>query len=176
MKIAVLGAGSWGTTLSILLDSNRHSVTLWAHKPDHAQALLADRENRKLLPGIFLSKSILITNDLQSAVHDAELIVAAVPSQYLRSVAELVRGEHFERAVFVNVAKGIENKSLMTMSEVLLDVLPTVKKEHIATISGPSFAEEVAKEIPTTVVAASASEDTSKLVQRTFMAPYFRVY
>jgi glycerol-3-phosphate dehydrogenase (NAD(P)+) len=176
MRIAVLGAGSWGTTLAILLIENNHRVTLWAHKPDHASALLEDHENTKLLPGIPLPRELSITNDLLQAVDNAELIVAAVPTQFLRGAAEMMKSGRFERTIFVNVAKGIENKSLMTMSEVLVDVVPTIRKENIATISGPSFAEEVSRRIPTAVVAASSNIETALLVQRAFMTPYFRVY
>ncbi len=176
MRIGVLGAGSWGTTLAILLHENAHEIALWSHRPDHASAMLQSRENAILLPGISIPEPIDITSDIESAIAGKEVLVAAVPAQFLRAVAERLRKVDFGNIVVVNVAKGIENNSLMTMSGVLTDVLPTIRKSNIATISGPSFAEEVAKKIPTAVVAASSSMETSKFVQRAFMAPHFRVY
>jgi glycerol-3-phosphate dehydrogenase (NAD(P)+) len=104
------------------------------------------------------------------------MIVAAIPAQFLRHTAEKIRAIDAAHVLIVNVAKGIENDSLMTMSDVLVDVLPGLKPEHIATLSGPSFAEEVAKKVPTAVVVASSSLETAKLAQQAFMTPYFRVY
>lgn len=176
MRIAVLGAGSWGTTLAILLAANSHDVILWAHREEHAQAMNEHRENRRLLPGIPMPSTITITSDLDLATSSRELIVAGVPAQFLRSVAGQLKPHNFRDVIFVNVAKGVEIGSLMTMSEVLIDVLPTVKSEHIVTLSGPSFADEVSRQIPTAVVAASSNLQTAKQVQGIFMAPQFRVY
>jgi glycerol-3-phosphate dehydrogenase (NAD(P)+) len=134
------------------------------------------RENSSLLPGIRIPPEVTITSELPAAVDAQELIVAAVPAQFLRSVAHRLKDLSFAKTIIVNVAKGIENESLMTMSSVLLDVLPSLHRKNIVTLSGPSFAEEVAKKIPTAVVAASASIETSKQVQNVFMAPHFRVY
>jgi len=134
------------------------------------------RENATLLPGIPISPEITITSDLLAAVDSQEIIVAAVPAQFLRSVANRLKDIPFGKTIIVNVAKGIENESLMTMSSVLLDVLPSLHRKNIVTLSGPSFAEEVAQKIPTAVVAASSSIETSKRVQNVFMAPHFRVY
>lgn len=176
MRIAVLGAGSWGTTLAILLSHNHHHVTLWGHRADHAQSLSDFRENKILLPGVPIPAGIDITHDLERAVHRADMIVAAIPAQFLRHTAEKIRSINFGKVLIVNVAKGIENDSLLTMSGVLHDVLPDLKPEHIATLSGPSFAEEVARKVPTAVVVASSSLETAKLAQQAFMTPYFRVY
>ncbi|HZY10750.1 MAG TPA: NAD(P)H-dependent glycerol-3-phosphate dehydrogenase [Bacteroidota bacterium] len=177
MRIVVLGAGSWGTTLAILLSNNAHQVILWSHREDHAEALLEHRENRDLLPGITIPEKIEITHDVTYAIDtNPDVVVAAVPAQFLRSTIERIKVNNFSNTIFVNVAKGIENNSLMTMSEVLLDVLSTTKKEKIATLSGPSFAEEVSRKIPTAVVVASHNLDTAKFVQKIFMAQYFRVY
>jgi glycerol-3-phosphate dehydrogenase (NAD(P)+) len=176
MHVTVLGAGSWGTTLAVLLTANTHDVTLWSHKDSHTKDLLRDGENRSLLPGIPIPKAVRITSDLDGAVHGAEVIVAAVPSQFFRSVARRLTGERFGKTLVVNVAKGIENETLMLMSDVILDSMPGVKKENIATISGPSFAEEVSRRVPTAVVAASVSPATARCVQQTFMTPFFRVY
>jgi glycerol-3-phosphate dehydrogenase (NAD(P)+) len=176
MRIAVLGAGSWGTALSIILTNNNHHITLWSHKQEYTDVILETRENSLFLPGIRIPDVIQATSDLDVAVDGCEMIVMAVPSQFVRSV--MIRLPHlpYERLVVVNVAKGIEIGSLMTMSQVLRDVLPNLSSGSIATLSGPSHAEEVSRKIPTTVVAASTSIETAKLVQKTFMTPYFRVY
>lgn len=176
MRVAVLGAGGWGTTLAILLNHNSHQVTLWSHRADHAQAMIDARENSQLLPGIAIPKDISITSDIEVAVVKVDMVVAAVPAQFLRSAAERLKTKDFTDITIVNVAKGIENDSLMTMSEVLLDVLPRTRREKIATLSGPSFAGEVSKRIPTAVVMASSDLQTAKLAQQVFMTPYFRVY
>jgi glycerol-3-phosphate dehydrogenase (NAD(P)+) len=176
MRITVLGAGSWGTTLAILLSSNAHEVILWAHREDHAQRMIERRENHALLPGVNIPSEIKITSDLDYSVSGCDLLVAAVPVQFVRPVGERLRNHKFTSTILVNVSKGIENSSLMTMSGVLLDVLPSVRKEHIVTLSGPSFAEEVSRKVPTAVVAASANLDAAKRVQQAFMTPYFRVY
>src|SRR5262249_27902690 len=148
MHVTVLGAGSWGTTLAILLSTNTHDVTLWSHRDSHTRELIEHRENRSLLPGIPIPESIRITSDLRGAVAGAGMIVAAVPSQFFRSVALKLAGEDFGTRLVVNVAKGIENETLMLMSDVIIDSVPGVRKENIATISGPSFAEEVARRVP----------------------------
>ncbi|MBI4548349.1 MAG: NAD(P)H-dependent glycerol-3-phosphate dehydrogenase [Ignavibacteriae bacterium] len=176
MRIAVLGAGSWGTTLAILLSYNVHQVTLWSHREEHTYDLNTKRENVKLLPGVSIPEDIEITSNLDLAISDKEMVVTAIPAQFLRSIVKRVRNHDFRNVVIVNVAKGIENDSLMTMSEVLFDVLPSVKRDNLVTLSGPSFAEEVSRQIPTAVVAASASPKTARLIQQTFMTPYFRVY
>jgi glycerol-3-phosphate dehydrogenase (NAD(P)+) len=176
MRIAVLGAGSWGTTLAILLAQNGHAVSLWSYEADHAISLETTRENTILLPGIRIPDGILITHDLDRCVVGASMIVTAVPAQFLRSVLVQLRLAQPAETVFVNVAKGIENRSLMTVSELIRDVLPGVPAGHICTLSGPSFAEEVAKGIPTAVVGASQEHATAMLVQKVFMRPYFRVY
>jgi glycerol-3-phosphate dehydrogenase (NAD(P)+) len=176
MRVTVLGAGSWGTTLAVLLHTNGHRITLWGHRAEHTNAIKKYHENKRLLPGIQIPSDIVITHELDEAITNAEVVVTAVPSQYLRSALEQLKTHNFQQTIFVNVAKGIENGSLMTMSEVILDVLPSVKKENIATLSGPSFAEEVARKVPTAVVAASSAIQTAKLVQQLFLTQWFRVY
>jgi glycerol-3-phosphate dehydrogenase (NAD(P)+) len=175
MRIAVLGAGSWGTALSIILANNAHSVTLWSHKEEYADVIRQTHQNPPFLPGIIIPETIAATSNLDRAVDGAEMIVTAVPSQFVRSVMMRLRHLRYDTMTVVNVAKGIENGSLMTMSEMLHDVLD-VPPGNVATLSGPSHAEEVSRKIPTTVVAASTSLETAKLVQKTFMTPYFRVY
>lgn len=176
MRIAVLGAGSWGTTLAILLHANAHRVSLWSYRSEYSDIINTQHENPSFLPGITIPKEIIATDDLSVAVRNAELIVGAVPSQYLRSVMVQLQNLTFDSTIVVNVAKGIENGTLMTMSEMLHDSLPGLQPANIATLSGPSHAEEVSKKIPTTVVVASPSLKTAEVVQSVFMTPYFRVY
>jgi len=176
MRIAVLGSGGWGTTLAILLSKNSHAVSLWSFKEEEAAQIHATRENSAYLPGIHIPSPIRVTSDLTSAVADAEALVAAVPAQFLRNVVRELRGRLSQEVLLVNVAKGIENGTLMTMSEVLSDTLPELLQENISTLSGPSHAEEVSRGIPTTVVAASVHPDTARRVQSVFMTPAFRVY
>jgi glycerol-3-phosphate dehydrogenase (NAD(P)+) len=176
MRVTVLGAGSWGTTLAIVLKANGHEVCLWTYRKDQAEAIRESRQNLPFLPGITIPHEVVVTNDIQQAVDEKELVVAAVPSQFLRSVAEQIANHNFGSTVIVNVAKGIEKESLMTMSEVLLSVLKKLKKENICTVSGPSHAEEVSRGIPTAVVAASESISTARTVQSALSNSYLRVY
>lgn len=176
MRIAVLGAGSWGTTLAVLLTEKSHQVRLWSYKEKDAEIVRTTRENPSFLPGIWIPESIAVTSNLRDAVDGAEMVVAAVPSQYLRSVMVQIRNEPWSARLVVNVAKGIENGTLMTMSEMLHDAVPALPDNNVATLSGPSHAEEVSRKIPTTVVAASKDPATARAVLDAFMLPYFRVY
>ena len=176
MRIAVLGAGSWGTTLAILLSSNEHDVVLWSFLEEDVRTMREHRENKQFLPGITIPPQVHVTSALSEAVRGAGMIIAAIPSQFLRSVAQNLVSHDFTGAIIANVAKGVEVGSLMTMSEVLCDVWPAVRLDQIVTVSGPSFAEEVARRLPTTVVAASVNLAAAKMVQEAFMTPYFRVY
>jgi len=174
MNIAVLGAGSWGTTLAILLANNSHEVTLWSYRERYAEEIRTTGKNSAFLPGIRIPQTIKVTSDLVEAVRGSEMIVVAVPSQFVRSVIRSLNS--LRNPVVVNVAKGIENETLLTMSGLLLDVLPDLSARNIVTLSGPSHAEEVSQKIPTTVVAASTDLASAKLAQSVFMTPQFRVY
>jgi len=176
MKTTVLGAGSWGTTLALVLVENGHDVNLWTYKTAQAEVMIEKRENPSFLPGIYLPPQLDIMTDISRASEQRDLIVAAVPAQFLRSVVEKIADLDLGETVICNVAKGIENQSLMTMSEVLLDVLKREKKENIAILSGPSHAEEVSRKMPTAVVSSAYRNKAAKLVQEAFMTPYFRVY
>jgi glycerol-3-phosphate dehydrogenase (NAD(P)+) len=176
MKITVLGAGSWGTTLALVLYDNHHDVDLWTFDNEQADLIRAKHENPQFLPGVALPLGINITTDIEASCHGRDMIVAAVPSQFLRSVLQRIAHLDLEHTVICNVAKGIENGSLMTMSEVLLDVLMYERRENIAILSGPSHAEEVSLKIPTMVVSASFKMKTAKIVQEAFVNDYFRVY
>lgn len=176
MKITVLGAGSWGTTLALVLLGNGHDVTLWCYTQAQVDLMRQQHENSEFLPGIPLPLNLKFTGEIEAASQKRDMIVTAVPSQYLRPVLEKIAHLDLERTVICNVAKGIENSTLMTMSEVLLDVLKHERKENLAILSGPSHAEEVSRRIPTAIVAASFKEKTSKIVQDAFTTNYFRVY
>lgn len=176
MKITVLGAGSWGTTLALVLHGNGHEVTLWCYTHEQAELMREKHENPEFLPGVPLPPNLKFSSDIESASVRRDMIVMAVPSQYLRSVIQRIAHLDLEQTVICNVAKGIENSTLMTMSEVLIDVLKHERKENLAILSGPSHAEEVSRQIPTAVVASSFKEKTSKIVQDAFTAKYFRVY
>lgn len=176
MKITVLGAGGWGTTLAILLHYNGHNVTLWENEWLYARSLDKSRVNEKFLPGIPIPKEIDITHDLDKAAVNKNMIVMAVPSQYLRSVVRKLKYTDVKNTLFVSVAKGIETKTLLTMSQMLKDEIPQLDENQVGVLSGPSHAEEVSKRIPTAVVAASISKDTGKSIQSAFITSYFRVY
>ncbi|HMN17873.1 MAG: NAD(P)H-dependent glycerol-3-phosphate dehydrogenase [Ignavibacteriaceae bacterium] len=176
MKISVLGAGGWGTTLGILLHYNGHQVTLWEYKKNYVKELLKKRINSLYLPGVPIPEEISITHDLEESIHQKNILVLAVPSQFLRSVVEQIKYPDIKNSILVSVSKGIENKHLMTMSQMLKDVHPQLSKNQIGVLSGPSHAEEVSRRIPTAVVAASIDHDTSKSIQAAFMNSYFRVY
>ena len=176
MRIAVLGAGSWGTTLAILLSENKHDVSLWTYHPEQAALIDETRENPAFLPGIKIPAEISILTDIQEAAYKKDIIVSAVPSQFLRSVIQQIAHHELSQTIIVNVAKGIENHSLMTMSEVMLDVLEHEKKGNLAILSGPSHAEEVIQRMPTAVVSASFNMRTARAVAAAFSTPYFRVY
>ena len=176
MKIAVLGAGGWGTTLAILLHYNGHNVTLWEYQRSYARELNKKRINIDYLPGIKIPEEIIITSNIDESSENKNLIVLAVPSQFLRKVVKKIEYSSVKDTAFVSVSKGIEKDSLMTMSQMLLDIHPSLSENQIGVISGPSHAEEVSRRIPTAVVAASVELETSKTIQAAFMTSYFRVY
>lgn len=174
MKIAVIGDGGWGTTLSILLNRKGHNIKLWGPFPEYVEVLKKKRENVKFLPGIKIPKSIAISSDINETAKEAEIVVLAVPSQYLRGVVKRLNGLEFKRGtVFLSVAKGIENGTLLRMSEMIHGLLGPVK---LAVLSGPTISYEVARRMPTIVVAASRNENLARKIQQAFMTDNFRVY
>jgi glycerol-3-phosphate dehydrogenase (NAD(P)+) len=175
-KIAVLGAGSWGISVSVLLTDNGHQVSLWEFDAQEMKQLSTHREHKKKLPGVIIPEQVEITNQLEAAVSDAEMLILALPSHTVREVARNLAAMKLERPILVNLAKGIENETLLRMSEVLKEEMPERLHERITTLSGPSHAEEVARRIPTTVVVAGFREDIAVQVQETFMTGHFRVY
>jgi glycerol-3-phosphate dehydrogenase (NAD(P)+) len=177
LKVAVIGAGGWGTALAILLHGNGHEVCLWEFRPEVAEELARTRENRQLLPGVPIPEEILITADLEEAATGAELVVVAVPSHTMREVARRLRPlPAVSQALVVSATKGIENESLMRMTEVLLAEMPELEPRRVVALSGPSHAEEVSRGISTAVVCACPCEESARLAQRAFMNKTFRVY
>lgn len=175
-KIAILGAGSWGITLADLLYKNRHTVSLWEFSKIQAQQLLQKRQ-LTVLPNLILPSKISITNDIKQACRSAEIIIFAVPSEHMRSTAQLLikHGITLNEKIIISVTKGIENKTFLRMSEVIIDIFPETHN-NIVVLSGPSHAEEVSKSIPTALVAASNNTACAQKVQDIFKNNYFRVY
>jgi len=175
-RIAVLGAGGWGIAIARLLLDRGFSPVLWEFDPVAARKLQAARELPEKLPGISLASQIEITSELADAVDGARAVCVIVPSHTVRSVAEKLSTLHLELPLVVNFSKGLEVPSLARLSEVLEHELHGVYPGRVVTVSGPSHAEEVARGIPTAVVAASRSEQAATTVQEMFSNEYFRVY
>jgi len=176
MDIAVIGAGSWGTTLANLLAKKDHRVTLWVYERDLAARMVAERENDLYLPGFPLSPQLDVSSDLEEAVRGRQLVLLVPPSQVMRQVVSGIAGWIGEDTLLVSASKGIENDSLQTMAEVIGECLGPKSRERLTFLSGPSFAREVAAEMPTAVVAASSDGQAAAMTQEVFSTPYFRVY
>lgn len=174
-QTAVLGAGSWGTALACHLAGKGVPATLWARSAKAAEKIQISRENKLYLPGVTLPSQLKITADLSLALKGAAYIVLAVPSQSVRQVATAIRPYLQDNPIIISTAKGLENGTLCRMSEVISAELPHLS-ENIAILSGPSHAEEVARRLPTAVVAAAKIRRTAELVQDLFMNSSFRVY
>lgn len=178
-NIAVIGAGSWGTALALLLGNKGFQVTLWDHDKENLALIQQDRENRKYLPGIDLSENIIAEEDLNSAVDKMDKVVMVVPSHAFRSVFINVAPYLKENCRVISAVKGIENDSLMTMTQVMTEVLSEAGLEkgiEVGVLSGPSFAAEVAKSIPTAVTIGYKDIAVAKEMQGVFVTDYFRVY
>ena len=175
-KIGVIGAGSWGTTLANLLANKGHDVTLWAYEADLVREMAETGINSMFLPGIPLSPRLQFTNSLTEAAERMGLLLFVVPSQVVRGVLGTVLPAVSADALLVSASKGIELGTLMTVSQVYKELLPATLYRNFAVLSGPSFASEVAREMPTAVVAASHDERVAQRVQEVFTTPVFRVY
>lgn len=176
MRIAVIGGGSFGTALAKLLAEVNHQVILWCHSREVAQAIAQRRENAVYLPGVLLPASVGVAESLQEAAHDTEMLVAMGPSHVMRPVMEELKPHVRGTPVVVSAAKGIEEGTHKRMSEVLLDVLGPDFVDRIATLSGPSFAREIAAGMPTAVTVAAGDAATCRTVQTAFRTPTFRTY
>lgn len=171
-KIAVLGTGGWGTALAIMADKYGNSVTLWSPFPTDIEYIRRYDENKKLLPGVAVPPSIRLTTDL-SCVSDADLVIMAVPSFAIRETAEKLSAYLKPGTLLVNAGKGLESETHHRFSEVLKELLPSAR---FVVLSGPSHAEEVARNVPTSVISASVDEEAAEAVQEILMNPRFRIY
>ncbi|PLX96383.1 MAG: NAD(P)H-dependent glycerol-3-phosphate dehydrogenase [Desulfuromonas sp.] len=176
MKIGVIGAGSWGTTLANLLAGKGYNVTLWVYEEDLAQRIGKNHINDVYLPDIDLEPTLKATSDLAEAAAEKEMLLLVPPSQVMRQVVEQAIPHISFGTLIVSASKGIENDSLELMSEVLEETLPKDLRRQLAYLSGPSFAREVAQGIPTAVVAAADDTKRAQRVQEIFSTPKFRVY
>ena len=175
-KIAVLGAGSWGTTLSQVLSDRGASVVLWAREEEVRESIARRRVNETFLPDIVLSEKITPEVSIRAAVEGADFIVSVIPSHGVRGVFSEAMSFIKEGAIIVSATKGIEEGSMLTPSGILNEALKGCRHKAIAVLSGPSFANEVSRRLPAAVCAASSSAEAAKAVQKAFSTNYFRVY
>jgi len=176
MRIAIIGAGGWGTALATLLVAVGHQVCIWVRRPAFCEQLRRERENSLYLPGIALPPALTYTASLPEAVGPAELLVLAVPSHALRAVVRSLMPSLTRTPLLVSASKGIEESTLQTMTTVISEECLPALRAQIAVLSGPSFAAEVARGLPTAVTVAAASETVAATVQKIFSTSRFRVY
>jgi len=177
LKVAVLGAGSWGIALANLCAEANYDVSLWEFRPEVAEELDQRRENVDALPGVAIIPSILITSDLERSLCDTTIIILVVPSHTMRDVATQMGQIGFpSNAIVISATKGIENETLMRMSQVFFEVNSRFPEHHFVVLSGPSHAEEVSRRVPTAIVTACKDEHVAEQVQRALMTSSLRLY
>ncbi|WP_427170486.1 NAD(P)H-dependent glycerol-3-phosphate dehydrogenase [Fusobacterium nucleatum] len=174
-KISVIGSGGWGIALAILLHRNAHNLTIWSFDKKEAEELKISRENKTKLPNILIPEDIKVTDDLNEAINNKDILILAVPSKAIRSVSKSLKDIIKEEQIIVNVAKGLEENTLKTMTDIIEEELKN-KNPKVAVLSGPSHAEEVGRGIPTTCVVSSHNKELTLYLQNIFMNPAFRVY
>ncbi len=172
-KIGVLGGGSWGTALSILLSNKGKDVELWVKNEQQYEGIRKSRENSKYLPGIILPENLKVLNDLENVIYKKDIILLSVPTHAIRETLNSIKQIITKEQIIVNVAKGIEIDTLLRVSEIVGEILPDNK---FVCLSGPSHAEEVARNIPTTIVSSSTDIIAAEHIQDVFMSANFRVY
>ncbi len=172
-KIGMIGAGSWGTALALLLTNNGHDVTMWSAIESEIDMLNEKREHVDKLPGVKLPEPMKFSKDLESTVKDKDLLVLAVPSVFTRSTSKQMKPFVADGQIIVNVAKGIEEDTLKTLSEIIEEEIP---QANVAVLSGPSHAEEVGRGLPTTIVVGAKDKETAQYIQGIFNSNVFRVY
>lgn len=172
-NILVLGGGSWGTALATLLADKGHRVEMWLRNKDQVEDIRVNRENRKYLPGKKFSQNLTVTNELKSSIKNKDIIMISVPTQGVREVLMEIKEEISPEQIIVNVSKGVENNSLLRISQIVEELIP--ENEYVI-LSGPSHAEEVARDMATTVVVAGENPKITKEIQEVFTSPSFRVY
>lgn len=172
-KIGVIGAGSWGTALAVTLSNKGHDVRIWDIDRTHVQELRANRENKRYLPGVCFCERLVPVDTIEEALNGADTVLFSAPAQHFRSALESALPYIDKQMIIINVAKGIEQKTLMRMSEIAKEM---GQYDRYVVLSGPSHAEEVGKAMPTTVVAASDNHDIAVAVQEMFSTDFLRVY
>lgn len=172
-NVGVMGAGSWGTALALLLHSNGHQVTVWSINEEEVEMLSKEREHKSKLPGVKIPEDMVFTSDMETAIKEKDFLVLAVPSAFTRGTARKMKPFVGERQIIVDVAKGIEEDTLMTLSQQIEEEIP---QANVAVLSGPSHAEEVGRGLPTAVVIGAKTEETARYLQEMFMNHVFRVY
>ena len=171
--ISIIGAGSWGTALSVVLHKNGHKITIWSALAPEIEMLKEKHEQAEKLPGVILPDDIMFTTDLKEAIEGKDMLVLAVPSPFTRSTAKAMSPFVAGGQLIVSVAKGIEENTLMTLSEIIMEEIPQCE---VAVLCGPSHAEEVSRGLPTTCVVSARKKETAEYLQGLFMSPVFRVY
>ena len=172
-NVGVMGAGSWGTALALLLHSNGHQVTVWSINVEEVEMLSKEREHKSKLPGVKIPEDMVFTSDMETAIKEKDFLVLAVPSAFTRGTARNMKPFVKEGQIIVDVAKGIEEDTLMTLSQQIEEEIP---QANVAVLSGPSHAEEVGRGLPTAVVIGAKTEETARYLQEMFMNHVFRVY
>ena len=172
-RIGILGAGSWGTALAILLHDNGHDVVVWSIHEAEVEMLNTTRRHESKLPGVEIPEGIRFTTDMKDTMSDKDVCVLAVPSPFIRSTCQKMKEYVRAGQIIVNVAKGIEEKTLMTLSEIISEEIPDA---NVCVLSGPSHAEEVSRRLPTTCVVSSRTRKTAEYLRSVFVSPVFRVY
>ena len=175
-RIGVVGAGSWGTALANLLADKGFKIDFWVFEKEVKDQILEIKENKVFLPGVTLSSNLFPSNDIEDVVTRKDLVLIAVPSHVMREIAMKISGLIEKDTIIVSATKGIENSTYLTMSGVLKECIPGIPDGNFTVLSGPSFAKEVARKVPTAVTAASKDPDAAAFVQSVFAAPFFRVY
>lgn len=174
-KVSILGCGSWGTALAIVLADKGYPVQMWCRRPEQAEEMNLQRENKRYLPGVSLPENISVSTDLQVILKHAEYVVLSVPSQSLRETLEKIKDILPAQAILVNTAKGLEVGTKLRLSQVVEKVIPHSLERFVA-LYGPSHAEEVGRGLPAAVVSCSVNAEAAEAVQDLFMAPALRVY
>lgn len=172
-NVGVLGAGSWGTALALLLHKNGHHVTVWSISKEEVEMLDQEREHKSKLPGVRIPEDMVFTNELAEGIQGKDFLVLAVPSPFTRATARNMKPYVADNQIIVDVAKGIEEATLMTLSQQIKEEIP---QADVAVLSGPSHAEEVGRGLPTTCVVGAKTKETAEYLQEAFMSDVFRVY
>lgn len=177
MRISVIGAGGWGTAISKLLSENGHDVLLWIREMELFQEVIRHRTNSIYLPGVPIPDAVKATTDMSEAMHNTELVILAVPSNYMRSIVHKISSYMPKNVRILSLAKGVEEETTKRMSSMILEELNDLTSEdYLAVLSGPNHAEEVGRKIPSATVVSSRSHEFMSILQKTIMCSYFRVY